>query len=110
MALICRGHEISRGLEGGRTRCFRIGLRVPHLKTTSCSLFPSPHFVPNWIEAMQTTLEPIDQGVDEKERLFQCSTCKRSFTRVDHLMRHVRSHTKQKPYVCPTCSKGFARV
>ncbi|KAF2003494.1 hypothetical protein P154DRAFT_486746 [Amniculicola lignicola CBS 123094] len=43
-------------------------------------------------------------------RLFQCSTCKRSFTRVDHLTRHVRAHTRQKPYICPTCSKGFARV
>ncbi|KAF2113754.1 fungal-specific transcription factor domain-containing protein [Lophiotrema nucula] len=46
----------------------------------------------------------------EAERLFQCNTCKRSFTRADHLTRHVRSHTRQKPYVCPICTKGFARV
>ncbi|KAF1971865.1 hypothetical protein BU23DRAFT_600083 [Bimuria novae-zelandiae CBS 107.79] len=52
---------------------------------------------------------PIPE-TEAKERLFQCSTCKRSFIRVDHLMRHIRSHTKQRPYVCPTCSKGFARV
>ncbi|KAK7190195.1 C6 transcription factor [Paraphaeosphaeria sporulosa] len=53
---------------------------------------------------------PTIPDTEAKERLFQCSTCKRSFTRVDHLMRHVRSHTKQRPYVCPTCSKCFARV
>jgi hypothetical protein len=27
----------------------------------------------------------------EPQRLFQCSTCKRSFTRADHLTRHVRA-------------------
>ncbi|KAF2446291.1 hypothetical protein P171DRAFT_462652 [Karstenula rhodostoma CBS 690.94] len=53
---------------------------------------------------------PTIPDTEAKERLFQCSTCKRSFIRVDHLMRHVRSHTKQRPYVCPTCSKCFARV
>ncbi|KAF2132057.1 hypothetical protein P153DRAFT_373883 [Dothidotthia symphoricarpi CBS 119687] len=47
---------------------------------------------------------------DQAARLFQCSTCKRSFTRADHLTRHVRAHTKAKPYVCPVCSKGFARI
>ncbi|CAN9261952.1 unnamed protein product [Alternaria alternata] len=46
----------------------------------------------------------------EQPRLFQCSTCKRSFTRADHLTRHVRAHTKSKPYICPVCSKGFARI
>ncbi|KAH8726893.1 C6 transcription factor-like protein RegA [Phaeosphaeriaceae sp. PMI808] len=47
---------------------------------------------------------------DLPQRPFQCSTCKRSFTRADHLTRHVRAHTKAKPYVCPICSKGFARI
>ncbi|KAF1939128.1 C6 transcription factor RegA [Clathrospora elynae] len=46
----------------------------------------------------------------QAQRLFQCSTCKSSFTRADHLTRHVRAHTKSKPYVCHVCSKGFARI
>ncbi|KAF9698941.1 hypothetical protein EKO04_003269 [Ascochyta lentis] len=46
----------------------------------------------------------------DPQRLFQCSTCKRSFTRADHLTRHVRAHTRQKPYICPVCAKGFARI
>ncbi|KAF2728093.1 hypothetical protein EJ04DRAFT_546959 [Polyplosphaeria fusca] len=57
-----------------------------------------------------TTLTTTPIAPDQAQRLFQCSTCKRSFTRVDHLTRHVRSHTRHKPYVCQVCTKGFARV
>ncbi|KAF2688094.1 C6 transcription factor-like protein RegA [Lentithecium fluviatile CBS 122367] len=66
---------------------------------------------------MQTTATPPQNqsaaaipNLAEQQRLFQCSTCKRSFGRADHLTRHVRAHTRQKPYVCPVCSKGFARI
>ncbi|EMC98601.1 hypothetical protein BAUCODRAFT_30870 [Baudoinia panamericana UAMH 10762] len=41
---------------------------------------------------------------------FQCGTCQQAFTRLDHLARHVRSHTKEKPYACTLCSKRFGRV
>lgn len=40
---------------------------------------------------------------------FQCGFCKRHYNRADHLIRHVRSHTREKPYVCDICDKGFAR-
>jgi hypothetical protein len=38
--------------------------------------------------ATRTMIAP---EIEQAQRLFQCSTCKRSFTRVDHLTRHVRS-------------------
>ena len=41
---------------------------------------------------------------------FSCNICKRSYTRVDHLARHYRSHTREKPFECETCGKGFARA
>ncbi|KAF1816414.1 hypothetical protein P152DRAFT_388823, partial [Eremomyces bilateralis CBS 781.70] len=44
------------------------------------------------------------------QALFQCAECKRTYTRLDHLSRHVRSHTKEKPFVCDTCLKPFARA
>ncbi|KAH7384683.1 hypothetical protein BKA66DRAFT_462660 [Pyrenochaeta sp. MPI-SDFR-AT-0127] len=41
---------------------------------------------------------------------FQCSHCQRVFSRVDHLTRHVRSHTQERPYLCRICGKGFGRA
>ncbi|KAF2856663.1 C6 transcription factor-like protein RegA [Plenodomus tracheiphilus IPT5] len=61
-------------------------------------------------EATQSHDQLALPEADQPQRLFQCSTCKRSFTRADHLTRHVRAHTKSKPYICPVCSKGFARI
>ncbi|RSL77015.1 hypothetical protein BHE90_012047 [Fusarium euwallaceae] len=37
-----------------------------------------------------------------------CPHCTRVFKRSEHLGRHVRTHTKEKPFVC-TCGAAFAR-
>ncbi|KAG7131651.1 Transcription factor steA like protein [Verticillium longisporum] len=36
-------------------------------------------------------------------------TCGRIFKRLEHLKRHVRTHTQERPYICPHCSKAFSR-
>ncbi|KAH7371600.1 hypothetical protein BKA64DRAFT_308256 [Cadophora sp. MPI-SDFR-AT-0126] len=41
---------------------------------------------------------------------FVCNICKRTYTRIDHLGRHYRSHTNEKPFSCDKCRKSFARV
>ena len=46
---------------------------------------------------------------DQQLGLYQCGWCKAEYSRADHLIRHVRGHTQQRPYVCTICSKGFAR-
>ncbi|KAF5018400.1 hypothetical protein F66182_9629 [Fusarium sp. NRRL 66182] len=38
-----------------------------------------------------------------------CSYCQRTFHKTEHLLRHERSHTGEKPYRCDTCGRGYAR-
>jgi hypothetical protein len=45
----------------------------------------------------------------DKPRPHICTTCTRSFARLEHLKRHERSHTKEKPFECPQCTRCFAR-
>ena len=35
--------------------------------------------------------------------------CGRLFKRLEHLKRHVRTHTQERPYICSLCSKAFSR-
>lgn len=44
-----------------------------------------------------------------KPRLFVCKICTRAFARHEHLERHMRSHTNEKPYDCGICDKKFSR-
>ncbi|RSL90017.1 hypothetical protein CEP51_000938 [Fusarium floridanum] len=42
-------------------------------------------------------------------RLRQCAYCDRVFTKEEHLRRHQRAHTGEKPFKCRTCGKSYAR-
>lgn len=44
-----------------------------------------------------------------KPRLFVCQVCTRAFARLEHLRRHERSHTKEKPFSCGVCQRKFSR-
>ncbi|KAF2460841.1 hypothetical protein BDY21DRAFT_333575 [Lineolata rhizophorae] len=39
-----------------------------------------------------------------------CPECSRSFGRIEHLRRHVRSHGSDRPLKCSRCQKGFYRI
>ncbi|KAJ4199131.1 hypothetical protein NW759_016154 [Fusarium solani] len=39
----------------------------------------------------------------------RCQRCSRDFARLEHLQRHERSHTKEKPFRCSRCTKAFTR-
>jgi hypothetical protein len=42
-------------------------------------------------------------------RPHQCRICNRTYERVDHLSRHLRSHENARPFKCSYCPKRFNR-
>ncbi|XP_052615163.1 zinc finger protein 263 isoform X2 [Peromyscus californicus insignis] len=43
-----------------------------------------------------------------EKKLFECSTCGKSFRQGMHLTRHQRTHTGEKPYKCTLCGENFS--
>ncbi|KAH7236175.1 hypothetical protein BKA59DRAFT_496496 [Fusarium tricinctum] len=45
----------------------------------------------------------------DEQAQFRCRFCSKTFGRQEHLARHTRAHTLEKPYGCRQCSKSFSR-
>ncbi|GME48651.1 Transcription factor [Neofusicoccum parvum] len=45
----------------------------------------------------------------KKPKRFQCRRCQRLFARLEHLQRHERTHTQEKPFLCDKCDSRFTR-
>jgi len=51
----------------------------------------------------------MELGVPYKSHSCPIPSCGRLFKRLEHLKRHVRTHTQERPYICPYCNKAFSR-
>ncbi|KAH7142691.1 hypothetical protein B0J13DRAFT_555941 [Dactylonectria estremocensis] len=39
----------------------------------------------------------------------KCSQCGQCFSKTEHLARHIRSHTKERPFQCSICGRSYSR-
>ncbi|KAL7940893.1 fungal-specific transcription factor domain-containing protein [Trichoderma barbatum] len=44
-----------------------------------------------------------------QRRGWKCTQCDQAFKKREHMVRHIRSHTKERPFACDICSKTYER-
>jgi transcription factor STE12 len=70
----------------------------------SSNAFGSPQQLPGQSDSQDGTSMT-------RTKAFVCPlfSCGRMFKRQEHLKRHLRTHTMERPYACPRCKKRFSR-
>nr|ODO02173.1 hypothetical protein L204_00900 [Cryptococcus depauperatus CBS 7855] len=77
---------------------------LPIYEGAAIPLISSVQPLPSLVPATAGQIGPTAKG-------FSCPllSCGRVFKRLEHLKRHVRTHTQERPYECRRCAKRFSR-
>jgi uncharacterized Zn-finger protein len=66
-----------------------------------------PDVEQNLIRKEETDGGVIRKGAKRKRTQHECDVCEKMFTAPSDLARHMRIHTKEKPFECDVCQKSF---
>lgn len=72
---------------------------------------PRTHTQPFGSDVSTPWQQPSEPIPIQRTKAFVCPlfSCGRMFKRMEHLKRHLRTHTLERPYQCQRCKKRFSR-
>lgn len=59
--------------------------------------------------ARSATTSELGTPYPSKSHACPIPSCGRLFKRLEHLKRHVRTHTQERPHICEVCNRAFSR-
>ena len=84
------------------------GANLGHTSQPFSTSWPSPYLHSGGSASHSSSSLP---AISQRVKAFSCPlfSCGRLFKRLEHLKRHLRTHTSERPFQCQICRKRFSR-